>query len=171
MADAPSSTPAPSAHFLVRRKVASYDSYTVTSDDGTTVYAVKFHMHLSKLTWTFVDASGAEVATLVRPPMHAHPTFEVDRPGHEPVTVRKANFMPVRETWKVEGTELGDLDVSGNTTDHEFVVTDPSGATVAEASRKWATVLETYAVRCTGMPPELAAATAVAIDVVEHQQH
>ena len=171
MADAPDPTTGPSAHFLVHRKVASYDSYTVTADDGSTVFDVKFHMHLSKLTWTFVDRAGAEVATLVRPPMHAHPTFEVDRPGHGPVTVRKANFMPVHETWKVEGTELGDLDVSGSLADHEFVVTDASGATVAEASRKWATLRETYAVRCSGMPAELAAATALAIDVVEHQQH
>ena len=157
--------------FVIHRRLASYDGYAVQTPDGATAWTVKFHMGLGKVTWTFEDPSGAAAATLVRPPMHVHPTFEVERPGRPAVTIRKANFMPVKETWRLEGTEDGDLDVTGDVADHEFSIADAQGRAVAQASRAWVTVRETYGVRCSGIDPVLAAATAIAIDVIEHQGH
>lgn len=157
--------------FVIHRRLASYDGYAVQTPDGATAWTLKFHVGLGKVTWTFVDASGATAATLVRPPMHVHPTFELDRPGKRAVTIRKANFMPVKETWRIEGDADGDLDVTGDVVDHEFTITDASGTAVAQASRSWVTVRETYGVRCSGIDPVLVAATAIAIDVAEHEGH
>src|SRR5690242_18795076 len=67
-----------------------------------------------------LDAGGSEVAVLVRPAMHIHPTFTVSRPGRSEVTIRKANFAPVMETWRIEGAEEGDIDLHGDVLNHEF---------------------------------------------------
>ncbi|MFZ4517337.1 MAG: LURP-one-related/scramblase family protein [Microthrixaceae bacterium] len=168
--EAMSNDTATTTELLIHRRLASLDGFTVQTPDGSTAWTVKYHVGLGKGTWTFLDPAGATAATLVRPAMHVHPTFELDRPGHPTVTIRKANFMPLNETWRIEGDTDGDLDVTGDVVDHEFTITDASGTAVAQASRSWVTVRETYGVRCNGIDPVVAAATSVAIDVVEHQQ-
>ena len=162
---------ADTTELVIQRKLASLNSFAIQAPDGGAAFDVKFHLGLGKESWTFTDSSGAEVGSLVRPPMHVHPTFELDRPGEPHVTISKANFMPVHETWRIAGTEHGDLDVNGDVADHEFTVTDASGAAVAQASRAWVTVHQTYAVRCNGLDPVVAAATAIAIDVTEHPRN
>ena len=155
--------------YVMHRKLASIESFDVTDADGAHAYGVKFHLGgIAKESWTFTDAGGNEVGKLTRAGVHVHPTFTLDRPGHGEVTIAKANFMPVKETWRVQGTELGDLDVNGNLVDHEYTVSSPDGAAVGQASRAWVTIRDTYGVRVDGADPVVVLATALAIDVIEH---
>ena len=155
---------------VIHHKLASLNSFTVDAPDGTNRFSVKLHLGLGKEPWTFSAPDGTEAAVMVRPPMHAHPTFTLDRPGRATVTIRKANFAPMRESWRIEGTEIGDLDVSGDLADHEFAIADATGTVVGRASRAWASIRETYVVRCSGIDPVTAAAAAIAFDVIEHQR-
>jgi uncharacterized protein YxjI len=71
--------------------------------------------------------------------LHLHPTFTLDLPGPGQVTV------------------------SGSVTDHEFVMSDSSGQTVAEASRRWLTLHEGYAIRLQGLDPVIAVCAAAPV--------
>jgi len=157
--------------YVMHRRLASIKSFDVTDADGSAVYGVKFHVDgLAKESWTFTEAGGTQVAKLIRAGVHVHPTFSLDRPGHGEVTITKANFMPVKETWRIEGTELGDLDVNGNVVDHEYTVTAADGTAVGQASRAWVTIRDTYGVRVDGVDPIVVIGAALAIDVIEHSK-
>ncbi len=159
----------PTSEYVLHRKLTSLDSFDVTDAAGDHAFGVKYHIDgLTKASWTLTGASGAQVGRLIRAGVHMHPTFSLERPGHGDVTVSKSNFMPVQETWRAAGTELGDLDVSGNLVDHEYSITAPDGTAVGQASRSWVTVRETYGVRVDGIDPVVVLATAIAIDVIEH---
>jgi uncharacterized protein YxjI len=145
------------------------ESFVVKDESGSVMFELKYKMHAGWQEWHVLDASGAEVANMQRH-MHIHPTFTIDRPGHQQVTVAKADFMPVNQTWSVTGLESGDVTVSGSVTNHEFVLADASGKTVAEASRRWATLHEGYAMQLQGLDPVIAVCTAVGMDVIENEQ-
>ena len=100
--------------------------------------------------------------------MHIHPNFTLRRPGRTDVTVRKANFMPVNETWRIEGAEDGDIDINGDIVDHEFTMVDGSGATVATVSRAWVSIRDAYGLQVGAMDPVLAIAAVVGIDDAEN---
>jgi uncharacterized protein YxjI len=115
-----------------------------------------------------LDASGSEAAGLVRPAMHIHPTFTVTRPGRTDVTVRKTNFAPIMETWRIEGAEGGDIDLRGDLLNHEFTF-ERDGRAVGTTTRRWVSLTDAYAVQADGMDPVLAIAAAVGIDSVENE--
>lgn len=159
------------SEYVLHRKLASLNSFDVTDADGAHAFGVKYHLEgVTKASWTLTDAGGATVGKLIRAGFHVHPTYTLERPGHGEVTISKSNFMPVQETWRAAGTELGDLDVSGNLVDHEYSITAPDGTTVGQASRAWVTIHETYGVRVDGIDPVVVLATAIAIDVIEHDK-
>ncbi|MFM7509705.1 MAG: LURP-one-related/scramblase family protein [Actinomycetota bacterium] len=159
------------AQYVLHRNLASIKSFDVTDAGGAHAYGVKFHVEgLTKESWTFTDAGGQQVGKLTRAGVHVHPTFALDRPGQGEVTISKANFMPVQETWRVQGTELGDLDVNGNLADHEYAVTSPDSVAVGHASRSWVTIRDTYGITVDGVDPVVVLATALAIDVIEHSK-
>ncbi len=160
-----------SQQFVLHRKLASIKSFDVTDQSGAHAFGVKFHVEgLTKESWTLSDASGADSGKLTRAGVHVHPTFTLERPGHGEITIAKSNFMPVQETWRVQGSELGDLDVSGNLLDHEYSITTADGTAVGQASRAWVTIRDTYGVQVDGIDPVVVLATAIAIDVIEHSK-
>lgn len=158
----------PTGSYLVRRNLASLDGYLVFDDTHTQVYRFKNHLSFPAQRWTMVDATGADVATLVRPPMHIHPTFTVSRVGHPEVVIRKAGLAPVHETWRIEGSEGGDINIAGDLLNHEFTF-EKDGQTVGTVTRRWVSIADSYAVQATDLDPVLAVAAAVGIDSVEHE--
>lgn len=166
---APDVTQLPTGAYLVRRKMGSIEGYLVFDDTDSQLYHFKGHLTLPGQRWSMLDAAGTEVATLVRPAMHIHPTFTLTRPGRSDVVVRKANFSPVRESWRIEGAEDGDLDLEGDFMNHEFTF-EKDGRAVGTTTRRWISVTDAFALQVTGMDPVLAIAASVGIDSVE-QEH
>lgn len=158
----------PAGSYLVRRNLASLDGYLVFDNTGTQVYRFKNHLSFPAQRWTMVDAAGQDVATLVRPPMHIHPTFTVSRAGHPDVVIRKAGFAPVHESWRIEGDQGGDIDIAGDLLDHEFTF-EKNGQTVGTVTRRWVSIADSYALQAMGIDPVLAVSAAVGIDSVEHE--
>lgn len=166
---APDTSGMPPGSYLLRRKLASIDGFLVFDSNGAQLYHFKHHAAFGKERWTMHDASEAQVAELVRPAMHVHPTFVLSRPGRADVTIRKSNFMPLKETWRIEGSEDGDLDVAGDIADHEFTVVDQSGRIVATATQSWITLTDSFGIQVDGVDPVLVIAGAVGIDVIDHE--
>ena len=167
---APDVTDLPTGAYLVRRKLSSLEGYLVYDGTDTQVYHFKGHLAFPGARWGMLDASGSEVASLVRPAMHIHPTFTVTRPGRSDVTIRKANFAPIMETWRIEGAEDGDIDLHGDVLNHEFTF-EHDGRLVGTTTRRWISLTDAYAVQANGMDPVLAIAAAVGIDSVENEHN
>jgi uncharacterized protein YxjI len=167
---APDVTDLPTGAYLVRRKLSSIEGYLVYDATDTQLYHFKGHLAFPGARWSMLDAGGSEVAVLVRPAMHIHPTFTVSRPGRSEVTIRKANFAPVMETWRIEGAEEGDIDLHGDVLNHEFTF-EHAGQVVGTTTRRWISLTDAYSVQANGMDPVLAIATAVGIDSVENERN
>lgn len=166
---APDVSQLPTGAYLVRRKVGSIEGYLVFDDTDAEVYRFKGRVTFPGQRWSMLDGAGTEVATLLRPPLHIHPTFTLSRPGQNDVVIRKANFSPVRESWRIEGAETGDIDLQGDILNHEFTF-ERGGQPVGTTTRRWISITDAYALQVNGMDPVLAIATSVGIDSIEQER-
>ena len=103
---APDVSQLPTGAYLVRRKLGSIEGYLVYDDTDTQVYRFKGHLTFPGKRWSMVDGAGTDLASMVRPPLHVHPMFTLSRPGRADVVIRKSNFSPIRESWRVEGAKM-----------------------------------------------------------------
>jgi uncharacterized protein YxjI len=72
--------------------------------------------------------------------------MEIESPdGHNLATVKKAIISPIRDRFSVKVANGPDLDVKGNILDHEYKI-EAGRDTVAEVSKKWFRVRDTYGV-------------------------
>ena len=82
--------------------------------------------------------------------------------------VKKALITPLRERWiiKIEGGQ--DLHVDGNIVDHEYRI-ERDGAKVAEVSKRWFRVRDTYGVEVApGENDILILASTAVLDTMAH---
>jgi uncharacterized protein YxjI len=85
------------------------------------------------------------------------------------VVIRKANFAPIKESWRIEGAEDGDIDLRGDLLNHEFVF-ERNGQAVGSTTRRWISLTDAYTLQVTDMDPVLAIAAAVGIDSIEEDR-
>jgi uncharacterized protein YxjI len=84
-------------------------------------------------------------------------------------TVKKAMITPLRERWTVDVANGPDLRVQGNIVDHEYAIED-GGTAVAEVSKKWFRVADTYGVEVApGQDPALLLAITAVLDTMAHE--
>jgi uncharacterized protein YxjI len=88
--------------------------------------------------------------------------------GNRMAMVKKAMITPFRERWVVKVEDGQDLRVEGNVVDHEYRF-ERDGAKVAEVSKRWFRVRDTYGVEVA--PDEndvLILAAAAVLDTMAH---
>jgi uncharacterized protein YxjI len=91
-------------------------------------------------------------------------TMEIERGGQAVATIKKALITPLRDRFTIDLAEGGELTAKGNIVDHEYKI-ERDGDKVAEISKRWFRVRETYGIE---IAPEendpLIVATVVCID-------
>ena len=75
----------------------------------------------------------------VRDPM------EIERDGKTVATIKKALITPLRDRYSIDVEDGGDLEAKGNIVDHEFKI-ERDGDKVAEISKRWFRVRDTYGI-------------------------
>ena len=91
-----------------------------------------------------------------------------DGGGHPVAKVKKALITPLRERFEVEVEDGEDLEVKGNIVDHEYKI-ERGGDKVAEVSKKWFRVADTYGVEVAqDQDPALILAVAAVVDTMTH---
>ena len=96
--------------------------------------------------------------------LRARDTMEIERAGRTVATVKKALFSPLRDRYSIEVEGGADLEVKGNIVDHEFEF-ERDGDTVAEVSKRWFRVRDTYGIEIApGQDDALILAAAICID-------
>ena len=93
--------------------------------------------------------------------------MDVEGPGGETLAeIHKAMVTPMRDRYTVEVTGGADLEVQGNIVDHEYAI-EAGGTKVAEVSKKWFRVRDTYGVEVApGQHDVVILAVTVGIDMM-----
>lgn len=156
--------------YRMREKLfAIGDDYWIEDAGGQRVLKVNGKALRVRETLVLEDPSGRELLKIQERKLRIRDTMEIeDSSGHTVATVKKAMISPLRERFKVELAAGGELEVHGNIVDHEYEISG-SGGKVAEVSKRWFRVADTYGVEVEdGQDPVLALAVTVVVDQMTH---
>jgi uncharacterized protein YxjI len=158
--------------YLMRKQLFSIgDDFWIEDETGQRVLKVDGKVLRVRQTFVLEDATGAEVATIKKKLLAVRDTMDVERDGQMVARVRKALFAPFRQRFDVDLGDGTELVVQGNITDHEYEV-KRDGTPVAEISKRWFSVRDTYAVDVApGEDVALVLALTVAVDWMGHEEH
>lgn len=158
--------------YLMRKQLfAIGDDFWVEDESGRRVFRVDGKVLRVRQTFVLEDADGAEVATIRKKLVALRDTMDVEYQGQVVARVRRALFSPFHQRFHVEVAGGPEMVVRGNITDHEYEVRR-DGATVAEISKRWFSLRDTYAVDVA--PDEdvgFILALTVAVDWMGHEEH
>ena len=156
--------------FRMRQKLVSIgDDYWIEDDQGERVYKVDGKAMRIRDTLILEDPDGRELFKIQEKKLHIRDTMEIeDAGGGRVATVKKALITPLRERFDVNVENGEDLEVKGNIVDHEYKI-ERGGDKVAEVSKKWFRVADTYGVEVAqGQDPALILAVTAVVDSMTH---
>ncbi len=133
--------------YQMREKLVSIgDDYWIETDRGHRAFKVDGKALRVRDTLIFRGPDGAELAKIQERKVRIRETMEVEGPDGETLaTIHKAMITPLRDRYTVKVEDGPDLEVQGNIVDHEYTI-EASEHKVAEISKKWFRVRDTYGV-------------------------
>ncbi len=149
--------------FLMKEKLFGIgDDFWIDDEHGDHAYKVDGKTHRMRDTWKLEDADGNEVAVIRERMLTVRDAIKIEVNGNE-ATVRKA-IIGFGERYNVDVDDGEDLKVKGDFVGHEYTI-ERDGDTVAEVSKKWFTMRESYGIETYGdIDPALIISVAVAVD-------
>ncbi len=151
--------------YRMREKVFSIgDDFWIENAAGERAF--KFDGKALRIRDTLVleDAAGAELLTVQEKKLHIRDTMDIERDGHTVATIKKALISPLRDRFSIEVEDGEDMEAKGNIVDHEYKI-ERSGEKVAEVSKRWFRVRDTYGIEIApGQEEALILAVTVCID-------
>jgi len=145
------------------------DDFWIENGAGQRVYRVDGKALRLRPRLEFDDTRGSQLCRIQERMLRIKDTMDIEGPGGEKVaTVKKALITPIRERWQVQVENGPDMEVQGNIVDHEYRF-EGSGRQVAEVSKKWFRLRDTYGVTIApGENDVVILASTVAIDMMAH---
>ena len=133
--------------YQMREKMVSIgDDYWIEDARGQKVFKVDGKALRVRDTLLFKDRQGNELCKIQEKKLRVKDSMKVEGPGGDTMAmVKKALISPVRDRWTVKIGNGPDLDVKGNILDHEYHIGEGRDK-VAEVSKKWFRVRDTYGV-------------------------
>ncbi|HEX8033020.1 MAG TPA: LURP-one-related family protein [Ktedonobacterales bacterium] len=156
--------------YQMRQRLASIgNDYNIENDRGERAFHIDGKALRVRNTLIFEDPQGHELAKIQERMMRVRDTMEIEGPNGETLaTVKKAMITPLRERWTVKVGAGPDIDIQGNILDHEYEM-DAGGHKVAEVSKKWFRVADTYGVEIEpGQNDVVILAATAAVDMMAH---
>ena len=150
--------------YTMREKMfAIGDDYWIEAD-GDKAFKVNGKALRIRDTLVLESPGGDELFTIQEKKLSVRDKMEIERDGKTVATIKKALVSPLRDRYSIE-VEGGDaMEVKGNILDHEFEF-ERGGHKVAEASKRWLRVRDTYGVEIQpGQDDALILACTVCID-------
>ncbi len=154
--------------YQMREKLVSIgDDSWIENDRGEKVYKVDGKALRLRNTLIFEDRNGQELAKIQTKVMRIKDTMEIEGPNGETLAVvKKALITPIRERYTVKVGNGPDIDIQGNILDHEYKF-EIGRDRVAEVSRKWFRIRDTYGVEIDpGQDDIVILAATVALDML-----
>jgi uncharacterized protein YxjI len=153
--------------FQIREQLIDIgDDYWIETTGGRRTYKVDGKKLRVRDTFKIKDSSGTVVAEIQERTLRVRETMQIDRPGLPAATIQKAMITPLRERWTIKADDIGEIAVQGNLVDHEYTF-EHNGTTIAEVSKRWVRVRDTYGVEVQpGTDVPLVLVATVAIDAL-----
>jgi uncharacterized protein YxjI len=151
--------------YRMREKLfAIGDDYWIETEDGRRAYKVNGKALRIRQTFVLEDQSGGELLKIQKKMLHVRDTMKIEHDGDTVATVKKALITPLRDRFSIDLEHGGELSAKGNIVDHEYEI-ERDGQKVAEVSKRWFRVRETYGIEVApGENDALILAATVCID-------
>jgi len=155
--------------YRMREKMFSIgDDYWIETDGGERAFKVDGKALRIRKTFVLETAGGEELLTIREKKLSIRDKMEIERDGQTVATVRKALVSPLRDRFSIDVDGGEDMEAKGNVVDHEYKI-ERGGHTVAEASKRWFRVRDTYGIEVAdGQDDALILAVTVCIDQMTH---
>jgi uncharacterized protein YxjI len=140
------------------------DDYWIENEQGERAFKVNGKAMRIRETFILESPSGEEVFKIQEKKLSIRDKMRIERDGDTVATVHKALITPLRDRFEIEVEEGDDLSAKGNIVDHEYEI-ERDGHKVAEISKRWFRVRETYGIEIApGENDALILAATVCID-------
>jgi uncharacterized protein YxjI len=153
--------------YKMREKLLTFgDDFWIETMRGRRAFLVDGKAIRLRNTLLLKDAMGREVYEIQAKVVAVKDTMSVDKPGGRQVAVVKhALISPLRDKMSANMADGPDIDIRGNILNHEYTM-ERRGKRVAEVSKKWIAIRDTYTVEIAGGEDE---ALILALTVVVEQ--
>lgn len=151
--------------YQMREKLfAIGDDFWVETEGGERTFKVDGKALRVRSTFILESPSGEELFKIQEKKLHIRDTMEIERGGDTVATIKKALITPLRDRFAIELEAGGELTAKGNIVDHEYEI-ERDGDKIAEISKRWFRVRETYGIEVApGEDDALIVAAVVCID-------
>jgi len=156
--------------YRMREKLVSIgDDFWIENEAGERAFKVDGKALRIRQTLIFEDARGNALCKIQERMLRIKDTMEIEGPNGERLAmVKKALITPLRDRWIAKIGDGPDMKVQGNILDHEYTI-EADGRKVAEVSKKWFRVRDTYGVEVApGQDDVLILAITACVDQMAH---
>ncbi|SCE49473.1 Uncharacterized protein YxjI [Streptomyces sp. DvalAA-43] len=147
------------------RLFAIGDDYWIEDTDGRKVFLVDGKAMRVRDTFELKDAQGRILVEIRQKLLSLRDTMLIERDGEQLATIRRKRLSLLRNHYRVTLVDGTELDVSGKILDREFAI-DYDGELLAQISRRWLTVRDTYGIDVVREDADTALLIAVSICVI-----
>ncbi|MCB5911347.1 LURP-one-related/scramblase family protein [Streptomyces pinistramenti] len=159
--------------YLVRDRIFGIgDDYWIEDDHGRHAYLVDGKALRLRETFELKDTDGRVLITIRKKMLSLRDAMTIERDDRTLAVIKRKRLSLLRHHYRVELADGTELDVSGKILDREFAV-EYDGELLAEISRRWLTLRETYGinvVREDADPPLLIAVAVCVIRMAERER-
>ncbi|HEY9332579.1 MAG TPA: LURP-one-related family protein [Streptomyces sp.] len=158
---------------LVRERLFGIgDDYWIEDTDGHKVFLVDGKAMRVRDTFELKDAQGRIVIEIRQKLLSLRDTMLIERDGEQLAKVKRKRLSLLRNHYRVTLVDGTELDVSGKILEREFAV-DYDGELLAQISRRWLTVRDTYGIDIVREDADagLLIAVAVCVIVLAEKEH
>jgi uncharacterized protein YxjI len=151
---------------LVRERMfAVGDDYWIEDVDGRKLFLVDGKAMRLRDTFELKDAEGRVLAQIRQKLISLRDTMVIERDGGELATVKRKRLSLLRNHYRVSLADGTELDVSGKILDREFAI-EYDGELLAQISRRWLTIRDTYGIDVVREDADAALLIAVSMCVI-----
>ncbi|MEV3929192.1 MULTISPECIES: LURP-one-related/scramblase family protein [unclassified Streptomyces] len=151
---------------LVRERLLGIgDDYWIEDADGHKLFLVDGKAMRVRDTFELKDTDGRVLVEIRQKLISLRDTMLIERNGEELAKVKKKRLSLLRNHYRVTLVDGTELDVSGKILDREFAI-DYDGELLAQISRRWLSVRDTYGVDIVREDADVPLLIAVAVGVI-----
>jgi uncharacterized protein YxjI len=144
------------------------DDFWIENEAGQRAFKVNGKVMRVRDTLVLETPNGEELFSVQSKMLHIRDTMNIERSGRKVASIKKALVSPLRDRFSIDVEDGEDMEAKGNIVDHEYKI-ERDGDEVAEVSRRWFRIRDTYGVEIApGEDDALVLAVVICIDQMTH---
>jgi uncharacterized protein YxjI len=144
------------------------DDFWIENEAGQRAFKVNGKVLRVRDTLVLETPNGEELFSVQSKMLHIRDTMNIERSGRKVASIKKALVSPLRDRFSIDVEDGEDMEAKGNIVDHEYKI-ERDGDQVAEVSRRWFRIRDTYGVEIApGEDDALVLAVVICIDQMTH---